>query len=479
MFDLSEKEILPGAKLYTTSINAVLFGSPAEILKFLLFQKQALPSVIVIPDILGKHFTFQASVEFLIYHFLFVQKGLVRGIKLKIFAPSSYLNLLKDLIRVTLLGIQKEEIEQIDSLLGLEEKVDTKKLTQIVKENGYFALKRHDSSILQIEDFIQFLPLDIGETVNVEETAQSGNNIVIEHFAENQYNIQYKKTSYVCNINFDEPQEPCYPINHSPLLLEERDSSSDIFSLRVLGSSEGFDPLAPANGYLMRIKGKWVLWDCPGYTENHLNQLDLGVQDMDAVFISHVHEDHLDIMQIIREDKPIEIYTVPAVFHCILLKAVAALVCSYDEAKKYFNYHPIYPNKPFELFGFQMEVFYSLHVIPAIGMKMVVPKADSSGDTTLFVTGDHASENKIRELNKMKVFDEERNVFLQNYIPNPLADHTFIDAGKGAIHGDEREYKEQKVSEGKQVYFMHTRSILSLSQGQKLLKHGQHIIFHQ
>ena len=77
MFDLSEKEILPGAKLYTTSINAVLFGSPAEILKFLLFQKQALPSVIVIPDILGKHFTFQKSVEFLIYHFLFVQKGLV------------------------------------------------------------------------------------------------------------------------------------------------------------------------------------------------------------------------------------------------------------------------------------------------------------------------------------------------------------------------------------------------------------------
>ena len=70
-------------------------------------------------------------------------------------------------------------------------------------------------------------------------------------------------------------------------------------------------------------------------------------------------------------------------------------------------------------------------------------------------------------------------LLLENYITDPLADHTFIDAGKGAIHGDEREYAQQEVSEGKQVYFMHTRSILSLAQGQKLLKHGQHLIFHQ
>ena len=434
MATLSEKEILPGSRLYTTSINAVLFGCPAEILKSLLFQKQALPSIIIIPDTLAKHFTFQASVEFLIYHFLFVQKGLVRGIKLKIFAPKSYLGSLKDLIRVTLLGIKREEIEKIDSLLELTGKIDTKKLTQIVKENEYFSLKRHDNSILQVEDFIKFLPLDIGETVKIAESA--GNHISIEHFDENKYNIKYHKDSYVCDINFDEPQEPCYPINHSPLLPEESDPKSDIFSLRVLGASEGFDPLAPANGYLIRVKGKWILWDCPGYTETHLKQLDLGVKDMDAVFISHVHEDHLDIVQIIRKDRPIELYAVPVVFHCILIKAATALQCSYQEAKNYFNYHPIYPDKPFDLFGFQMEVFYSLHVIPAIGMKMSVPKANSSENTTLFLTGDHASEKKIKELDKMKVFNQERNDFLRNYIPNPLADYTFIDAGKGAIHGD-------------------------------------------
>ena len=81
MTALSERIISPGSKIYTTSINAILFGCPAEILKSLLFQKQALPSIIVIPDTLAKYFTFQASVEFLIYHFLFVQKSLLRGIR--------------------------------------------------------------------------------------------------------------------------------------------------------------------------------------------------------------------------------------------------------------------------------------------------------------------------------------------------------------------------------------------------------------
>ena len=84
-------------------------------------------------------------------------------------------------------------------------------------------------------------------------------------------------------------------------------------------------------------------------------------------------------------------------FHCILLKVVAVLCLM-----TYFNYHP---DQPFDLFGFQMEVFYSLHVIPTIGMKMSVPKADSSGNTTLFLTGDHASKNKIKELIKMKIFE--------------------------------------------------------------------------
>ena len=134
MSRLLEKTILQGSKLYTTSINAVLFGCPTEILKFLLFQKQALPSIIVIPDTLGKNFTSQISVEFLIYHFLFVQKALARGIKLKIFAPQAYLKFIKDLIRVTLLGLKKEEIEKIDSLLGLKEKTDLKKLEQILKD---------------------------------------------------------------------------------------------------------------------------------------------------------------------------------------------------------------------------------------------------------------------------------------------------------------------------------------------------------
>ena len=57
--------------------------------------------------------------------------------------------------------------------------------------------------------------------------------------------------------------------------------------------------------------------------------------------------------------------------------------------------------------------------------------------------------------------NEERKASFENYITDPLADHTFIDAGKGAIHGDEREYAQQEVSEGKPGIILCTaRSIL-------------------
>ena len=78
MSRLLEKTILQGSKLYTTSINAVLFGCPTEILKFLLFQKQALPSInTLIPAAslwdLSLFFQYsQVKSQFLIYHFLFV-----------------------------------------------------------------------------------------------------------------------------------------------------------------------------------------------------------------------------------------------------------------------------------------------------------------------------------------------------------------------------------------------------------------------
>ena len=46
---------------------------------------------------------------------------------------------------------------------------------------------------------------------------------------------------------------------------------------------------------------------------------------MDAVFISHVHEDHLDIVQIIRKDRPIELYAVPVVFLYFQFKVACIL----------------------------------------------------------------------------------------------------------------------------------------------------------
>ena len=480
MTTFTEKKILPGSVLYATPLNAILFGCPIEVLKYLLMQKQALPSILVIPDKLSHQSTCQASVEFLIYHFLFIQKGLARDIKLKIYTTSESINSLRDLIRVTLLGITKQEAKNLDKLLNLKEAIDQEELNHIIKENEYFALKKSDGSILQIDDFIEFSPLNIGDTVEIIENGDQQNSIKIDHLKENCYNITYQNKTYSCDINFNESQKPCYPIKQEPLLKEEMDDSNNIFSIRVLGASEGFDPHAPANGYLIRAKGKWMLWDCPGYTSNHLKLIGLTIDDMDAIFISHVHEDHLDIAQIISKNKQLNIYSTPEVFHCILIKAMAVTGCSYEQAKNLFKYYPIYHKKPFDLYGVGVEVFHSVHSIPAIGCKISVPKYNLNQGSTFFISGDHASNNKIAEINlNIKISADRLQFITKNFLPDPLSDVTFIDAGKGIVHGDENEYKDAKITGNKRMYFMHTRNVISLENGQKLLKQGDHIIIHR
>lgn len=472
----TEKEVLPGAKIYATPLNAILFGCPIEILKFILIQKQSLPSTLVIPDTTIKNNTSQASIEFLIYHFLFIQKGLARNIKMKIYCPSMYIEKIINLLRVTLLGPTKEEIINLKSLLNLQEEIDLIEMKQIAKECEYFAIKTKEGRILQIEDIVQFISFDIGETRTIEEGEQKSNFITISHFSKNNYEINFKDKSYKCDLSFDDIQKPIYNITQKPIQEEEKTLSSDYFSLRVLGSSEGFDPTNSANGYLFYANGKWILWDCPGYTSVQLKLLNLEMEYIDAIFISHVHEDHLDIAEIICRTKKLSIYTTAEIFHCILIKAMAIANCSYEEAKEIFDFHIIHPQKQFDLFGLKVEIFHSVHSIPAIGVKMINIKKNGT-KSTFWLSGDHASHSKIEELEENGAISKERSDFLVKNFHHPECNVNFIDAGKGIVHGDEADFIDCKLKSNSRIYFMHTRNIMTvLPQNMNLLKQGDYIV---
>lgn len=470
---LSEHLLTDGSVLYSSSLGNILIGCPPEILKALMVKHVPMPDTIVIPGTLHKYSSSQACLEFPFYHFLFIQQGLARGKKFKVYAKKATCKKLSEMIRVTLIGPGIEEVMKVESKLKIPEKLDRKRVEQINKEVEFLAPKNKDGKNYKLEEMIEFIPLETGEKKVVYEAYQDHPEITLERTGEDDFKVSCNN-SYNCKIRINNPQEPVYEIKPSRVSKSERKSKST-FSVQCLGASEGFDPTQPANGYLLHFNDSWFLWDCPAFLRKHLDVIGLTFEDLDGIFVSHVHEDHLDIMETISESKKTKIYTSPEIFHCMVLKLMAILDCSYSKAVSYYEFEPIYVNKPFELAGASIEVFYSSHAIPALGLRLTVPGKGKS--SRLFISGDNLSKRMIKVLTKAKVYSAARRKEVNSFLPDDSEyDIAFVDTGGGAIHGDPEDY----ATNPNPVVYMHTgKKLTGFPKKHRLLKAGQRFIIHK
>jgi hypothetical protein len=470
---ISRYSITESSQLYSTPLGNILIGCPPEILKVMMTEHVPMPDSIVIPGTLHKFNSSLACLEFPFYHFLFIQQGLARGRKFKVFAKKKICKKLREMLRVTVLGPDYEEVMKVESNLGLPSKLSKKKIKQVIAETQFLAPKRADGKTYDLDEMIEFIPLEIGDKKTIYPSYEDYPKVDIERSAEDDFTVSCDR-KLKTSLTISKPLEPVYNIKGVRVSNKEIRSDSE-FSIRCLGASEGFDPTQPANGFLFHFNGKWALWDCPAYLHRHLNKLGLKLDSLDAVFISHVHEDHLDIVETIGENKKTEIYTSPEIFHCMLLKLMPILDCTYKKAQSYYNFHPVYANKPFKLFDALFEVFYSSHAIPALGLKLKVENGNQASN--LFLSGDTLSKRMVETLNESGVYSKTRYEELCHSLPaNPCPNYSFVDAGSGSIHGDPEDYIDNPCN----IVYMHTgKKLKDLPSNHTLLQAGQHFVIHK
>lgn len=64
--------------------------------------------------------------------------------------------------------------------------------------------------------------------------------------------------------------------------------------LYTLGTSHGAtEKNRSCSGNLLEVNGKYYLFDCGGNVESKMTDLNLAFENLKAVFISHMHEDHV------------------------------------------------------------------------------------------------------------------------------------------------------------------------------------------
>ena len=451
----SINKLTEGAYLVCTPQGNILFGCPPEILKRIMVSHLPMPETVVLPETLHHYHSSQASLEFPLYHFLFVQRGLERKRSFQVIANKKQCKGLENLLRVTVVGPSDKEMVQA----GL----DKQRAKDLFQETSHLALKNGDTGkVLTIPEIINFHALAPGDRTVLYPTQDKLPEVVVERLGPALFRICHGEEAQEVDLTVTEEQTPNYQLHHKRF-----NADAGRFTVTVLGRSNGFDPNDPANGYLLNVDGKVILWDAPAYLHQHLKQLKLDPARINAFILSHVHEDHIDVVETVRDGKPFDLYATPEVYFSLLVKLVAVYGFSMDEAKKLYKYHPIDVNKPMTIAGAHFEFFHAVHAIPAIGAR--VSKKIGDKKAILHISGDHlahaALDQMFEEGGIAKRRYEEAKGFLRGDESMVL-----MDAGGGLIHGDFHDYLDYP----RPMAYMHTGLIQEeLPKNQILVKSGQ------
>lgn len=449
-------KLTEGTFLYCSAQGNILFGCPPEILKRILSLHLPMPDTVVVPEKLHHFHSSQASLEFPLYHFLFVQRGLERKRPFQVVATPRQCEGLAELLRVTVVGPTAEQM--------IEAGTPAHRAKELYRETTHMALKNPDNAgkPYTIKEMINFFPARQGERCQVYPARESLAALFIERVDGARFRVLYGEDAYDIDMTVTEEHVPNYKIRHQPF-----DKAAGQFKLIVLGRSNGFDPNDPANGYLLNIDGRTVLWDCPAYLHQHLRALKLDATAIDAFILSHVHEDHIDTTESLR-DPPFELYTTPEVYYSLLVKLSGVFGCSMDEAKRFHNWHPIDIDRPtMEIAGATFQFFHGVHAIPSLGAR--VHKEIDGRKGLLHISGDHLALQMLDRMYEAKGISKKR----YNQVMGLLDGRetlVLIDAGGGPIHGDYRDYLDYRG----RVAYMHTGLIpKGLPEGKQLVTSGQ------
>jgi len=115
---MAEPQILTpaaGSRIVTGDAEVILFGQPPEVLKGLLREGVSRFDTLVLTDTREKSSSLLNNLEFPLYFFLFVARGLADKRKLNLVGDADAISQALRLLRYTLLGPTREELDNWDT----------------------------------------------------------------------------------------------------------------------------------------------------------------------------------------------------------------------------------------------------------------------------------------------------------------------------------------------------------------------------
>lgn len=421
-----------GARLVQGGDDAILFGQPPEVLKGLLVNNFTGFETLVLTDVREKDGSLLNNLEFPIYYFLFVMNGLGNGKKLNLVGESDDISQVLRLLRFTLMGPTRPELDEWNTDINLKE--------EWLAVGDAIALKYPDGSTIPVEEFFNTIPFEDGE-------AKVG-ELIVRHTGIDHYTVQSKDDEVDINLNQDVDIQPCYTVQHDYV-----PGGLVKMGLEILGGASGFTPDEPCTGLALCYNGDYILIDSIPFLDQHLVARGISKNQVSAVYLTHLHDDHCAMFPLMLMPHRVDVITTLEIFNMAMEKLACSLGWTVDSIAEHFNLVEVKPDENLNYFGLNILPHVTVHSIPTIGATFST--IHRGYERQICVVGDNHTMTTIRELHGQEIVRDSTMDNLEQLYSDRYS-LLVADGGAGAIHGDPA---DALSSNSDRVVFVHVEQL--------------------
>ncbi len=421
-----------GSRVVSDGKETVLIGQPPEVLKGLLLKNILRFDTLVLTDWKERDGSLLNNLEFPLYYFLFMGNGLKDGRKLNLVGESADITRIMRLLRLTLLGPSKQELESWGTDPHLQR--------EWLAASQHLALKNAQGGIRQVEDYFEAVPLIDGVAYTP--------RFRITSWGANKYELTSVDGTATVDLNEDTEIHPPYPMQQDfvPRELVK-------LGLEILGSASGFTANEPCTGLALCYNGDYILIDSIPYLDKHLFARGISKNQISAVFLTHLHDDHCALFPLILMPGKVDIISTRAIFTMAMEKLSCHLNWKREVIEEYFEFVEVIPGQTINYYGLDILAHITVHSIPTVGATFSTTYKGQQ--KRICVIGDNHGMGAIRTMTQDGIVGKETYATLQD-IYTQRFDLLVADGGAGAIHGDPADALR---SDSERVVFVHVEHL--------------------
>ncbi len=424
-----------GSRIVVDDNGTILVGQPPDIVKGLLRKGVTHFDTLVLPDLREQDGCLLNNLEFPLYAFLFIARGLAQGRRLNLVGDAVAISQALRLLRITLLGPTRRELDTWDTEEGLKQ--------EWLATSQELALKDAHGEVIPVEDFFNLIPFE-HNYANVD-------GMHIERSANNCFSFTNADGKVVADLREDSYITPPYPV-----IADYVAGGLNKFSIEVLGGASGFSTTEPCTGLVMCFNGGYILIDSVPFLNQHLKARGISKNQVSAIFLTHLHDDHCSMFPLLEMPHRVEIITTREIYHMAIDKLACGLGWKPEVIEQHFVHCEVRPGESINYYGLGIEVHNTVHSIPTIGATFSVTHRGKVRDVCL--VGDNQSMTKIRQMAEAGAV-RQATVDKLAYLYQHRFHLLIADGGEGDIHGDPNDALN---SASDRVVFVHVDEVPDL-----------------